>query len=89
MNNEIRQFKTASIPQKSIDGDLGYDEEGVKILNLTEMQEAIEQGSAYNTPKLYGYKSFRGAVRQLKRLNDMCKKKDIKLRFTIDLPLKD
>lgn len=43
---------------------------------------------ACDVEKRIGYKTFRGMVTQLKKINKDCKKKGIKLNFTIQLPIK-
>jgi len=42
---EIKEINIHPIPEELISGDLGYDEEGNKILNFTELQEALNEAS--------------------------------------------
>jgi|JI9StandDraft_1071089.scaffolds.fasta_scaffold94429_5 hypothetical protein len=39
--------------------------------------------------KVVGYKTFRGMVALFKKINKDCKKKGIKMNFTIQLPMKN
>lgn len=38
--------------------------------------------------KVVGYKTFRGMVALFKKINKDCKKKGMRLNFTIELPMK-
>lgn len=49
MTEELKPLEVAPVSETLISGDLGYNEDGAKILNVNETQELIDQGTSVVT----------------------------------------